>query len=982
MRRILIPFALLLCSSLASAQKKPLDHAVYDGWQSVTERRVSPDGRWAVYVVDVQEGDGQVVVQRTDDSYRKVFPRGYNVSISPDSRYAVFKIKPGYADLRKARIRKAKPDEMPKDSLAVVRMGTDSVILYDRVKSYKLTERGSSRLAVLREKAPADTAKKASARDSSRTGSDTTKKNFEPVVPQKPDAKRKRQMSVPAGADGMDGDTMPSEDGEGSDAEGDDKGAGTSVEGTELVLLNLGTGEGNRLRPVSDYVWSRNGKWLAARGTSSKAVPGSRNTVVVWRAVENRFDTVSRGANDYLNMAIDDAERQLAFVAERDSSSSPNQKTYRLHYWRNGLDSATVLAGRNTVGMPLHWTVSENAPLSFSRSGQRLFFGTAPIAPMKDTSLVEIDMVRLDVWHHGDEYLQPQQLRMLEQEQRRSYLAVYHLQQGRMVQLADRDLPVVSVAGEGDAERFPGYTDKPYRLESQWRGRTFRDVYSVDVNEGVRTPVTKGLNGTPQSSPQGRYLWWYDATSRHYHTWADGKSHRISGKVPTALYEEDFDMPDDPEPYGAVRWLENDEALLVYDRYDIWQLDPLDRKAPVNLTAGAGRKSRTSYRYLSTDPEERFIRKDREMLLRVFDERDKRSGIATLAAGKAAVPTHRFLREDAVNQVLKAKEADTYLFTRETFVNPPDLYASKGLGEEVRLSRINAQQSSYNWGTAELFRWKAYDGREATGILYKPEDFDPRRRYPMITYFYEKLSDDLHRYIPPSPTPSRLNIPFFVSRGYLVLAPDISYTKGYPGRSAYDHVVSGVRAVVRKGWADSTRLGIQGQSWGGYQALHIITRTPLFRAAWTGAPVANMTSAYGGIRWESGLNRQFQYEHSQSRIGATLWEKPGLYLENSPLFHLKSVKTPLVLMANDADGAVPWYQGIELFTAMRRLGKEVWMLNYNGEAHNLVERKNRKDIQVRQQQFFDWLLKGDKPSKWITQGVPAVDKGRDWGLGY
>jgi dipeptidyl aminopeptidase/acylaminoacyl peptidase len=215
-----------------------------------------------------------------------------------------------------------------------------------------------------------------------------------------------------------------------------------------------------------------------------------------------------------------------------------------------------------------------------------------------------------------------------------------------------------------------------------------------------------------------------------------------------------------------------------------------------------------------------------------------------------------------------------------------------------------------------------------------------------------------------------------------VLAPDISYTKGYPGRSAYDHVVSGVRAVVRKGWADSTRLGIQGQSWGGYQALHIITRTPLFRAAWTGAPVANMTSAYGGIRWESGLNRQFQYEHSQSRIGATLWEKPGLYMENSPLFHLKSVKTPLVLMANDADGAVPWYQGIELFTAMRRLGKDVWMLNYNGEAHNLVERKNRKDIQVRQQQFFDWLLKGDKPSKWISQGVPAVDKGRDWGLGY
>lgn len=977
---IAIAFIVLLFPSSAIAQKKPLDHSVYDGWQSVTERRISPDGRWAVYVVDVQEGDGEVVVQRTDDSYRKVFPRGYNVSISPDSRYAVFRIKPRYADVRQARIRKAKPDDMPKDSLAIVRMGTDSVILYDRVKSYRMTERGASRLAILRERIPEDTSVKKAAKDSARTLPDTLKKAFEPVVPNKPDAKRKRKLSV-GGDQGWDG-PEEWEDVDVSDAEGDEKAAGASAEGTELVLHDLSTGEGNRLKPVSDYVWSRNGKWLAIKGTASKAVPGSMNTVVVWRAVENRFDTVSRGATDYRNMAVDDMERQLAFVAERDTASTPRTKTYGLFHWRNGYDSAVALVGRNTAGMPVHWTVSEHASLSFSRSGQRLFFGTAPIAPIKDTSTPEIDMVKVDVWHHRDEYLQPQQLKTLEQEQKRSHLAVYHLQQGRMVQLADRDLPQVVTAQEGDADRFPAFTDRPYRLESQWRGRTLRDVYSVDVNDGSRTLVAKGLNGMPQASPQGRYLWWYDASTRHYHTWADGKTVRISGKVPTALHDELFDMPDDPGPYGAVRWLENDEALLVYDRHDIWRLDPLDRKAPVNLTAGAGRRSKTSYRYVQTDPEERFLRNGQDLLLRVFDERDKRSGMALLPEGKPSAPTHFFLKDDAVDQVVKARDADTYLFTRETYANPPDLYAGRGFGNEVRLSRINPQQQGYNWGTAELFRWKAYDGREATGILYKPEDFDPSKKYPMIAYFYERLSDNLHRYIPPAPTPSRLNISFFVSRGYLVLAPDISYTRGYPGRSAYDHVVSGVRAVVRKGWADSARLGIQGQSWGGYQALHIITRTPLFRAAWAGAPVANMTSAYGGIRWESGLNRQFQYEHSQSRIGATLWEKPGLYTENSPLFHLKSVRTPLVIMANDADGAVPWYQGIELFTAMRRLGKEVWMLNYNGEAHNLVERRNRKDIQVREQQFFDWMLKGEKPSKWLSQGVPAVDKGRDLGLGY
>jgi dipeptidyl aminopeptidase/acylaminoacyl peptidase len=265
-------------------------------------------------------------------------------------------------------------------------------------------------------------------------------------------------------------------------------------------------------------------------------------------------------------------------------------------------------------------------------------------------------------------------------------------------------------------------------------------------------------------------------------------------------------------------------------------------------------------------------------------------------------------------------------------------------------------------------------------VLYKPENFDSTKKYPMIVYFYERLNQTLHQYQAPAPTPSRLNIPYFVSNGYVVFVPDIWYTNGHPGKSAYDYIVSGTRALIKKGFIDSTKIGLQGQSWGGYQIAYLITQTNLYKAAWAGAPVANMFSAYGGIRWESGINRQFQYEKSQSRIGATIWEKPNLYIENSPLFHIPKITTPLVIMANDADGAVPWYQGIEMFTAMRRLNKPVWMLNYNGEAHNLVERKNRKDIQIREQQFFDWLLKGDKPAKWLSEGVPAIMKGRDLGL--
>ena len=212
------------------------------------------------------------------------------------------------------------------------------------------------------------------------------------------------------------------------------------------------------------------------------------------------------------------------------------------------------------------------------------------------------------------------------------------------------------------------------------------------------------------------------------------------------------------------------------------------------------------------------------------------------------------------------------------------------------------------------------------------------------------------------------------------MTPDISYTIGHPAQSAYDYIVSGAGDLTKHSWIDAKHIGIQGQSWGGIQTAQLVTMTPMFAAAWAGAPVANMTSAYGGIRWKGGVNRQFQYEKTQSRIGTTLWNKPDLYIENSPLFHLPKVTTPLVIMANDNDGAVPWYQGIELFTGMRRLGKKVWMLNYNGEEHNLVQRKNRKDISIREQQFFDWLLKGAKPPVWLTEGVPAVNKGIDWGL--
>jgi dipeptidyl aminopeptidase/acylaminoacyl peptidase len=454
----------------------------------------------------------------------------------------------------------------------------------------------------------------------------------------------------------------------------------------------------------------------------------------------------------------------------------------------------------------------------------------------------------------------------------------------------------------------------------------------------------------------------------------------ISSKLKVPLYNEENDVPNDPSPYGIIGWHQNDSFIYMYDRYDVWRLDPTGNQAPVNLT-GNGRTKKQVYRYVKLNPEERFFVKGQTINFRVQHEQNKKVALYQGVLGDKMIlkPVEDF-SENNYNFMAAAKAAPTLLYTKESYTSSPDLIIDNK-ETKIRLTKLNEQQSAYNWGTAELFTWKTFNGKESKGILYKPENFDPTKKYPMIIYFYEKLSDGLYSYNAPGPTPSRLNIPFYTSRGYLVFTPDITYTKGHPAKDAYNFIVSGAQALMKNKWVDAKNIGIQGQSWGGYQVMALITQTNMFKAAWAGAPVVNMTSAYGGIRWESGNNRQFQYEKGQSRIGATLWENPALYIENSPLFHLHKVNTPVVIMANDADGAVPWYQGIETFTALRRLNKPVWMLNYNGEAHNLVERKNRKDIQIRQQQYFDWLLKGEKPAKWIVEGIPAVKKGKDWGLG-
>jgi dipeptidyl aminopeptidase/acylaminoacyl peptidase len=919
MRNIFI-LSLLFVSFNVSAQKKPLDHTVYDSWQSIGEKMISDDGKIVVYTITPQEGDALLVIQQTNGKKIMEIARGYNAKISPDGQFVVFKIKPSFQQTRDARIKKKKPDEMPKDSLAIVTVADASIQKIPRVKSFKMPEDESSWLAWLNEKGEND---------------------------------KKRDEE----------------------------------EGTTLCLRNLNISVIDSFQKVSEYMFDKKGNNLAVEITKNKKDSVLRSAIVWMKLKEIKFDTLLKNFADARGYSFDEEGKQLAFVATNDTGKI-EQKDYMLYKFDpNG---TWAILNSKSKGIPAKWRVNENANLLFSKTGKRLFFGTSPSLPAKDTSLPEFERSNVDVWHYNDDDLQPAQLKSLETDLKKSYLARFNLENFTAIQLGNENFERVQQTLEGDGAVFYAVTDSGKRVARQWQGFSSSDVYAINPENGQTSLIRKDLKGSMFPSYTGKYLLMYDEIKKGYFVCNSStkQTYAVAKDIPYPLYDEENDVPDDPNAYGIVKWMEDDKYVLVYDKYDVWKVDPTGKEKSVAMTTG--RKDKTQYRYINVDIDNKFIKPKDDLFFRVYNEQSKKSGFAALEANISSKAIWIFSDSANYSSFLKAKTNNEFVISKETS-KESNLYSlshymdgtfvglltNKNL---VQLSNLNPQQSQYNWLTAELFKWKAYTGKETEGILYKPEDFDPKKKYPMIVYFYERNNQTLYNYLAPSPTPSRLNIPFFVSRGYIVFVPDIWYKTGKPGQSAYDYILSGTRAVVKLGFVDSTKIGLQGQSWGGYQTAHLITRTNLYAAAWAGAPVANMFSAYGGIRWESGLNRQFQYEHTQSRIGATIWDRPDLYIENSPLFHLKKVKTPLVIMANDKDGAVPWYQGIELFTAMRRLDKKAWMLNYNDEAHNLVERRNRKDIQIREQQFFDWLLKGEKPPTWIINGVPALMKGRTWGL--
>ncbi|MDM1544158.1 prolyl oligopeptidase family serine peptidase [Empedobacter sp. 189-2] len=928
--------AIALLSTSVNAQKKPLDLTVFDEWQSIGMKELSNNGSWVAYQVNAQESDNTLNFFGLKTDKNLSFHRGEQSVFTADSKFAIFKIKPFYKDLKLVRIKKKKEHEIAKDSIGILNLATNQVEKLPNIKSFKTPKKEGSFLAYLVEKEDL--------KNDKNVKSDSTKTKDKPV-----------------------------------------KSAGKDKKDTplELVLRNLISGQKKSFKNVMNYEFSDNGKQLIFSTKQEKKDSLDQTKYGVFLvntatfAQKQLVDTIG----EFKQFAFDEMASKVAFVGTTDEEKKEN-KTYYLYH--TSTKNPQQIKKTELLGLKKNWQVSENRQPKFSKDGNFLFIGLMPKLVEKDTTIIAEDHAKVDVWSYKDEFIQPQQLKNLEREKKRSYLSVIDFSNPEKVtQLADLDMNQVEILNEGNSNFALGTSDNAYRLISNWDLTRRRDYYIVNVKNGQRELFAKGLAGRVEMSPNGKFAVYYNAENGLWSSYnIETKQTKVlNKKLKVKFYDEENDSPTLAQAYGVAYFTDNDETVLIKDRYDIWEFDLVGNRRPENVTNGFGRKHNITFDINQLNEELKTINRDTQLYLGAFNNQNKQSGVYQTIISKAKNPEKVVMSNTwGAQKMTKALNANQYIYTKETFRNSPDVYVSTNFKDEKKVSAINPQQKDYYWGNGELVTWKTYSGKNATGVVYKPENFDPNKKYPMIVYFYEKLSDNLNRYQAPAPTPSRINHTYFVSNDYIVFTPDISYTVGHPAKSAEDYINSGVEALKKNNWVNGDKIGIQGQSWGGYQVSHLITATDMYAAAWAGAPVVNMTSAYGGIRWGTGMSRQFQYEQTQSRIGKTLWEAPELYIENSPLFNMPKVTTPVVIMHNDEDGAVPWYQGIEMFMALRRLGKPSWMLNYNGDDHNLIKRANRNDIQKRQVQFFDHYLKDQPAPKWMSEGVPAISKGIDWGF--
>ena len=922
MRLFTALFFTMVSIAMFAQEKKVIDHTVYNDWKSLKNAQISNDGKFISYEINPHRGDGVLCIYSVDSGETDTIPRASSAQFSGGSKYIAFEISPGFDTLRTCELKEIKRAKWPKDTLGIYFLDQDSLAKYPELKSFSTNDENDWMAVEF--------------------------SNNELL--NQPEKKKKKCWFK-----------RKKEDEE-----------AYSSDGHRLWLYHPEMEA--EFKDMTAYEISEKGNQVAF--ITHRKIDDIDSVRVNFYALQEQSHWKGEELHTSIpKMTFNHKEDQLAFVATADTSEV---KMYNVHIWGiDGNEIATLDSAK--VGLDADHAISKYYNIRFTQNDDILYFGIGDREEEEpEDTLTKSEKVHLDLWHYKDQRLQPQQLLEKEDDLRASILHVYHIKEDKIVALENDTLDVYTETNlKGDF--LLGMSDELYAGTYNWVSPRPRDYYRVNIQTGEAEQVLSGQKFFPSMAPSGNYLTYYCDGEHHLLDLQTGKEDCITCATDEVVWTEDMNgMPMEAYPRGGGYWSRDESKVYIQSEFDWWEYDKNERTLN-SYTHDLGVLSNIELSLNIWERDSVYFDTS-NIYFTGFDKTTKGSHFYDLKQHENHVDLIETAYFDAnVMRLERSKNKERFIVRKMTFQDYPEVYTfTDDMSAMQQISTTNPQQDEYKWGTVELTKWTSYDGIELEGLLYKPEDFDSTKSYPLMVYFYELYADRLHTHYIPKPTASIIYATEYASAGYVVFMPDIRYKPGHSAASAYDCIMSGTDHVLELlPNVDSTRMALQGQSWGGYQTAQLVTMTPRYRAAMAGAPVANMFSAYGGIRWGSGLNRQFQYERTQSRIGYTIWERPDLYVENSPLFHLPNVQTPLMIMHNDNDGAVPWYQGIELFTGLKRLGRPAWLLNYNDDKHNLMRNANRIDLSIRMRQFFDHYLLDAPAPQWLTDGIPATVKGKE-----
>ncbi len=911
---------------MVSAQtKKSMTVTDMMKFREIHHADISENGQWIVFTAKPDRGDGEVIVQSVDKKRSYTIPRGSKPLFSRDAKWVAAEVLP-----EAIKMENADKKDKPKKGLAILNTSSGEMTSFERVEKFAFSEDAQW----------------------------IAWKYFEPK-PEKKEKKKDKETNEDGSAGGQDEKTKKKD-----------------KPGTELTLFNLGDQKSTKIEFVEDFAFDSLSHFLAFAWDDTTEVNGLyaldlRDASLPKSTVDERkFGT-------YGDLSWNNKHDYLAYLVWT-ANPDENPTDAAIHVWDPAESKNIIKLDGPTV--KADWFIPSKNDLIWTKDSDRLFFGLKPETERwdsdkkddddKDKEVDPLDVNAIlekrevDVWHWNDPLINSNQKKEWNQHKDRTFRAVYHLASKKAVPLADLDMPTVNVPQ--NTNWALGTSSVPYLKLRTWDG-SFSDIYLVDITDGSRTLIAKKLEERASHSPGGRYVVYY--RDKHWHLFdSQSQSHRnLTDELDVPFYDEDHDYPSDVPGYRVAGWLAGDKAVLINDKFDIWQF-PVDGGSPVCITGGQGRQDNYTFRIEWLNRDQRFFEGDEKLLLTGYHHWNKQTGFYACQLGIVGV-TKLVEEEKKYEIVAKAKNSNNIIFTRESYTEFPDIWVSDvSFKKRKKLTDVNPQVKEFAWGEAELVDWLSVDGTPLQGILIKPGNYEKGKRYPVLVYYYRFYSQRLHEFnqIVVNHRPC---FPFYASNGYAVFLPDIRFEVGRPGFSATKCLVPGVQKIIDMGVADPKAVALHGHSWSGYQTAFVVTQTDIFNCCVSGAPVSNMTSAYGGIRWGTGLSRQFQYEKTQSRIGGTLWEARDLYIDNSPLFFVDRINTPMLIMFGDDDGAVPWTQGIELYMAMRRLEKDCVFLQYRGEPHHPQKYPNKLDYTLKMMEYLDHYCKGTPAPKWISEGV-------------